>query len=149
MIVYTDKHKIPFQIDDDDFETVSRYSWFICGGYVAATIGKQPKQQLITLHNFLLGPAPKGFEWDHENRDRLDYRRHNLRPVTRVVQMRNRTPWNKTTGIAGVHEVTPGTWRVRISLDSKEIKHIGYFRSLEKAAEARFNAEEKYWGVNR
>ena len=26
-IMYTNKHKIPFMIDDEDEETVSRYSW--------------------------------------------------------------------------------------------------------------------------
>lgn len=42
--------------------------------------GQGSTQHLTT---FLLGPAPPGQVWTHANRDRLDYRRANLRAVPR------------------------------------------------------------------
>lgn len=33
MIVLTDKHHLPFEIDEADYEAVSRYAWHIVNGY--------------------------------------------------------------------------------------------------------------------
>lgn len=89
MIIYTKKHKIAFQIDEDDFEIVSRYTWCIQSkGYIRTAVpvfndeGERCGQRVMLLHNMLMGPAPAGYEWDHWNRDKLDNRRPNLRAVT-------------------------------------------------------------------
>lgn len=39
LICYTNKHKLPFQIDDDDFNIVSWYKWYIVDGYVKTRLG--------------------------------------------------------------------------------------------------------------
>lgn len=149
MILYTPKYNIPFQIDEDDFEMVSYYSWHIVNGYAHTMAGRQPNQYRIKLHRLLLGAPPEGLEWDHKNQDKLDNRRDNFRLATRSIQTRN-TPLqcNNTSGVRGVHKI--GTkWSVRIGDGFGERIVIGRFTSLEEAFEARLDAEEVFWGANR
>lgn len=148
MIVYTDKHRIPFQIDEQDYEAVCRYSWCIGGaGYPQTHIGKGATLRTIRLHMFLLGPAPDGMEWDHEKRDRLDNRRSKLRAVTRQINRRNTGPRpSNTTGVTGVKRIKGirDRWRASIKIAGRE-KHLGYFQSVEEAAAARHAAEQEMW----
>jgi len=88
MVVHTNKHHIPFLIDDDDWSRVKQRKWYISGGYPATATPAGP----LPLHLFLLGRAPKGFEWDHINRNKIDNRRQNLRMVTSLVNRMNRGP---------------------------------------------------------
>lgn len=56
---------------------------------------------------------------------------------------RNKTMKNNCTGYTGISFVN-GKYRVRIQINKKSI-HIGYFNNLDKAVEARKEAEEKYF----
>jgi hypothetical protein len=89
MVVYTNMHRVPFQIDEEDYRAVSRYKWHVLSStsnYIATTIqGDQ-----LLLHQLLLGPAPEGMLCDHENRDTMDNRRANLRFVTLGDNLKNR-----------------------------------------------------------
>ena len=138
MVCYTNKWQIPFQIDEADYLLVIKYTWNINRGYVRCSAAGR-------LHNILLGPAPEGMEWDHENRDRLDNRRKNLRLVTAIVNRRNKTPrHDNTTGISGVcWKEDMKRWRATLSN-----KHLGYFPTVEEAIQARRKAEIKYWAKN-
>lgn len=151
MIVYTDKHRVPFQIDEDDYEAVSHYSWHIeDSGYPRTHVGKRPTACKLLLHAFLLGRAPEGFEWDHINRDRLDNQRHNIRIVTHTVNTRNvgLSRRNKS-GVKGVNwDTWRGKWRASIRNGGPKI-HVGYFDILTEAIAARLTAEQELWGENR
>jgi len=144
VICYTDKHKIPFQIDDDDFVIISNYTWHVNSGYVKTHIRTITGQRTISLHLLLLGKAPEGKEWDHENRDRLDNRRANLRIITHLVNMQNRPKQvNNTSGVKG-GRFQNGKWYVEIRVNG-EILQIGEFINLEEAIVAREQAEQFYW----
>jgi len=149
MIVLTDKHKIPFQIDPEDYEAVSRYPWCIGGpGYPFSKTGKYPNDTAITLHQFLLGKAPPGLEWDHINRDKLDNRRANLRAVTRSINGRNiGLRRHNTSGVTGVYWFKPiKRWYARINVGKgRKYVHLGYHPSYEAAVAARKAAEALYW----
>lgn len=142
MTLYTNKNRVPFQIEVGDFESVFRYTWSLSkNGY---PITNAPRAKL--LHNFLMGRAPDGFEWDHENKDKLDNRRKNLRAVTRAINMRNRIRGDCPIGIPGVYPTRFGTWKVHIGIGgSGKYKFVGTFKTLDAAIEARRNAERKYW----
>lgn len=94
VVVLTDKHRVPFQVDEGDHEGVSHYAWHIDGaGYPITTCGKWPTRRPVRLHVFLLGPAPAGLVWDHVNGDKRDNRRANLRAVTNQVNtLKGRAP---------------------------------------------------------
>src|SRR5689334_2630750 len=90
VVLLTDKRKQPFIVDADDVEAVSRYPWALSNGYPRTRIGKGATGRSLKLHQFLLGKAPAGLEWDHINRDKSDNRRCNLRLVTPRENKQNR-----------------------------------------------------------
>lgn len=137
MVLYTTKHRIPFQIDEADYEVVSRHTWHVhTDGYVRT--GRN-----IRLHTLLLGKAPHGLEWDHENRDKLDNRRDNLRAVTHAVNGRNRgANWTSLSGVKGVYPTATGRYYAQLRRGGWCI-HLGSFDTLEEAAAARAVAEER------
>lgn len=126
--------KAEILIDEEDFEKIVSYSWWVKpSGYVYT----QVKKKTIYLHRFLMG-AKAGQELDHINRNKLDNRKANLRFCTRSQNNMNKS---------GVRGVTPfrGKWRVRIKKDRKEM-HVGVFNTYEQAVEARQITERSIFG---
>lgn len=92
-----------------------------------------------------------GLEIDRIDSDK-DYFPENCRWVTHKANSRNRKARsNNTTGVAGVYERKlkgGGTsYRASIATDNGKI-NLGTFRTIDEAAEARREAELKYWGFN-
>ena len=68
-----------FLISPEDRDRVAQYEW------VPDKLGyyRRKDNLAITLHRFIAGNAPEGFEIDHINRNPGDDRRENLRWATR------------------------------------------------------------------
>jgi hypothetical protein len=153
VIVYTDRDKIPFIIDDDDWEIVKHYSWCIdSDGYPKTKVGfgrVNSTRKPMRLHILLLGKAPEGLEWDHRDKNQLNNRRTNLRAVTHTTNVRNaRKQLINASGVNGVtiHHRRAGLqcWKARISVNGHMI-YLGLFDTLEAAIEARSKAQSLYW----
>ena len=142
MICYTNKHKIPFQIDEEDFERVKLFTWNVNNkGYIVA-------KNIGLLHIFLYGYAPIGLEWDHINGDKKDCRRKKMRQVTHQFNMLNKgARCNSLTGYPGVNPTAKG-FRAAIMINGKGIR-LGNFDTLEEAIIVRKAAELKYYGLIR
>ena len=132
-------------VDDDDFDFLSQWKWSfndlgyaVRFKYIGRVQGK-PKYSPIYLHR-VINNTPDGFETDHINRDSLDNRKENLRRATKSQNGRNKyADKRNTSGIRGVSFYSrTQKWRVRISVDKKELS-FGYYENLE---EARMVAEE-------
>lgn len=64
---------------------------------------------------------------------------------TRVGMLRSKVRSDNRSGFKGVCRVPKGDrWRAYISLQGKRV-HLGYFDTAEEAAEARAEAEERYF----
>lgn len=130
------------KIDLDDLDRVSSKIWSLQNkGYIAH--GAPP----LYLHRFIMN-AEQGLDVDHINGDIKDNRKSNLRICSHACNTRNRvnTQCRNTTGITGVRVYKPnGKFIARITVDKKVI-HLGYFDSLERAIEARLDAEKTYFG---
>src|SRR6266542_1117102 len=144
MVLYTRKHRIPFQIDEEDFELVSRYTW--CGAkdcdnpYPVTTV----EGHYTLLHVLLMGPAPRGFYWDHRNRDPRDNHRSNLRLVTPSISLRNTgLRSDNTSGVRGVYWAKGDRCWVAFIGDKRRNQpgRLGSFHSFEDAVAARLVAE--------
>ena len=152
MICYTNKHKIPFQIDEEDYESVSQYLWYInAQGYPATTIkiyNKFYTSGQLRLHEFLGNKAPRGLVWDHKDRDKLNNHRLNLQLVTRKVNNRNqKIKANNNTGVKGIKYFPKSKWYL-VTICGNEFERVGKFRTLEEAVSARKAAEIRHWGQN-
>lgn len=126
-------------IDVEYIDIVKDYKWSYSYGYVR-------NNQVGLLHRFIMNP-PDDMVIDHINRDRLDNRRHNLRICTIEQNNKNCSKRsNNTSGIIGVNwEKRRNKWRAEISINGKN-KFLGYYTTLEEAAEARRQAEIEYYG---
>lgn len=158
MIVYTNLHHLPFQIDAEDYLAVSYYRWYF-GNYIQTTIPKYQEKngqfeqvgyQTLLLHIFLLGKLSDGLRWDHIDRNRFNYQRSNFRQVTAAGNARNRSPNpDNFSNFTGVYwEFSVSKWRAFINVNRKCIK-LGSFDDISEAVNARLDAEAKYWGSNK
>lgn len=141
LTLYTKKHKIPFQIDSLDFDKVSGHTWCI-DTYPATKI----KGERLRLHEFIMGKAPKGLEWDHIDKDKLNNKRDNLRLVQHIVNTWNQNKkYTNTSGVSGVSwQKDRERWYSYITVRGK-MKSLGRHRTMDGAVNARREAETKYW----
>lgn len=142
MIVYSDRKRVPFEIDDDDYESVSHYFWRINRyGYPVTDVGRYKfGRRVVSLHLFLLGPAPENLEWDHRDRNKLNNGRDNLRAVTHHENLLNiGLPKNNKSGVCGVRKAGK-KWMAQISFNGRCI-YLGTFSRFEMACSKRWAAE--------
>lgn len=74
------------QVDPDDFDHLSKHSWYYKDGYALAKInGKETR-----MHRLVMRENDPLKVVDHKNRDRLDNRKENLRVFTPRQNANNR-----------------------------------------------------------
>lgn len=132
-------------VDDDDYESLSKHKWYLHKG--GAVHHRSAAEKVIFMHRRILNP-PQGMCIDHINGNKLDNRRVNLRVCTsgENSQHRIKLPHHNTSGVLGVswHKHLQ-KWQVRINV-KKQCVCLGYFSRLQDAAQARREAEQKYFG---
>ena len=120
-------------IDDDDYDTISPYAWYLSGHtgetYVVTHL-------LGRLHRVLLGTdAPMV---DHWNGNHLDNRKINLRPCASSQNQHNgRRPRGlRTSKFKGVHlHAANQKWIAQIMIEKEKV-YLGSFNTQEQAAQA-------------
>jgi hypothetical protein len=136
------------QIDDDDFERASKYSWhvgFNFRGKAWYAKGRvNGKQQY--LHRFIIN-APTGVQVDHRNHNTLDNRKKNLRLCTRQQNAWNqrRKSVNKSGYIGVSYDVKHRFYVAQIRIKGQKV-FLGYFADPKKAANAYLVAAKKSRG---
>lgn len=129
-------------IDLCDVERVSRCKWRYAGHGYAQTHDEGG----VTLHQLIMGPSPVGKEIDHENRDKLDCRRNNLRFITHQENILNKE-YDYYVGVVGRrYGVSTNTrWQAMINVNGRQIA-LGSFSSREEAVKVRKKAEVEFYG---
>lgn len=129
-------------VDDKDFDWLNQWKWYFDSSTGYAT-RKDPNK--VYLHR-LINNTPQGKQTDHINRDRLDNRRENLRTVTPTLNMQNSSTRNTNkSGFKGIwFWKQRNKWEVSITANYKKI-HLGLFKDIKDAIEARRKGEELYW----
>src|SRR5699024_8673641 len=94
------------------------------------------------------GPIPKGMHIDHKCYTRACCNVAHLRLATHAENGRNRSGEyaNNTSGYRGVSwRKRAGKWEAQLTLDGRG-KHLGYFTSVEEAADIVRAAREELYG---
>lgn len=138
------------QVDNEDYENLSRYKWCakLSRNAVYAvrnsSIKNGAKKRTIHMHREIMHPA-SGLVVDHINGDTLNNTKSNLRVCTHKENIRNaRLHIDSNSGFRGVSFMkSKGKYRARITKDYVEY-HLGLFSKIEDAVRARLDAEKGY-----
>jgi hypothetical protein len=135
-------------VDDDDYEYLSQYRWYLnTEGYAIREIWTGNKRrERVRMHREVM-KTPKGVEVDHVNGNRLDNRKINLRHCTRSQNNRNSAVRSdNNTGYKGValHRHS-GLYHATINVDGRQIS-LKYHKTPEGAARAYNKAAVKHFG---
>lgn len=135
-------------VDDEDFEYLSQYRWFLQSTkelYVQRH-NNEKKRGKIYMHREILRCLP-GVMIDHINGNSLDNRKCNLRAATNSQNMANQPKQKRNLcrfkGICV--DKKNGGWRAQISING-ETKNLGHFLDDESAARAYNDAARKQFG---
>ncbi len=139
-----------FYIDLEDYERVSGFVWRKnSDGYFETTLYYSDEKETLRLSRFIMNVYDERIV-DHENHDKSDNRKNNLRVCNDAESVRNRGLFkNNTSGKTGVvWNKKNSVWIARITVDYKRI-HLGCFYNYNDAVKARIEAEIKYFGEYR
>lgn len=123
-------------VDDEDFEALAQYRWFVSQGHSGFYAVRHVRQEsggwkIGKMHRIIMN-APKGATVDHINGNTLDNRRCNLRFATHGQNRANsKLNKNKTTAFKGVCREGK-RYRAQITHHS-EVIYLGLFDTPEKA----------------
>lgn len=149
-IGYTSKGE-EFYFDLDDYDLIKDYYWSLKNdqghgrGYVVS--------QKIKMHRLILGilEHPEIIP-DHENRNKQDNRKNNLRIATQSQNTANGSlRSNNTSGVIGVYHVKnkeyPNYSKWNAKIEKNGITYdLGIFETFEEAIKARLMAEKEIFG---
>lgn len=137
-------------VDDEDFEELSKYRWYLSrSGYA----NRHPKmingvrRGKISMHRQVMDMVPSGKMPDHINGNRIDNRKSNLRLATPSQNTINSSLYtNNTSGFKGVSWWnSANSYTARIQVNGKRL-FLGYFKSVDDAARAYREAAIKHFG---
>lgn len=139
------------QVDDADFEWLSKWKWQAHKGKKDTTFYAM-RGSGIRMHRQIMD-AKRGELIDHEDRNGLNNQRNNIRPATHSQNRANSTKRkNSNSKYIGVYLCKASNrqgklyayWRISISHNGK--RYSGHFKSEENAAIAYNILAEKYFG---
>lgn len=122
----------PLIYDESDAEFIESSAWCLTNGYPS----RRRKGRIEYLHVLLL-PVGKGKEVDHENRNKMDARRCNLRALTHKQNTQNLPLSSRNrSGYRGVSQCArSGRWKANVRFADRQ-RFLGRFDTPEQAAEA-------------
>jgi hypothetical protein len=131
-------------VDASDYEYLMQWNWCaqarLRDGEGSFYVARKDSSGKKYMHRIITA-APEGMDVDHINHDGLDNRRHNLRVVTRSVNLMNQLPTGRnTSGTIGVYwHKASGKW-----MAAAAGKYLGLFAEKSDAAGARAKYEELF-----
>jgi hypothetical protein len=120
-------------VDAADYEWLNQWTWHLQNGYAV----RRENNKVISMHRQIM-QAPKGMEVDHQNRNKLDNTRENLRVCTRAENAQNRhKPRNTSSRFWGVSYIKDRAKYRAFVCYQGEVVFCGCFTDELEAARAR------------
>lgn len=131
-------------IDSEIASLVASRKWCLDShGYPIINLGGKSVRLFDVVMAHCVSEKPSGCYIDHINQDKLDNRVANLRFVTPQENARNMPlKSDNTSGYTGVSKTKNGTYRAYITIGGKQ-RNLGYYKTIEEAASARREAEDR------
>lgn len=126
------------KVDDEDYESLSRYTWHASPRYVTNTRKVSGKTRSVLMHRMVMGLSSGG-EIDHINGDRFDNRKENLRICSKSQNNMNRglSRKVKSSQYKGVsrHVYPSGyhAWFATVTKNRKVVYHKIFHLELDAA----------------
>lgn len=125
-------------IDDEDFDIISKYKWYIgTSGYAYRSVYINGKSKHIQMHRMIMNAAKNEYV-DHTNHNVLDNTRSNLRLCSKNQNQFNTKPrvGNYTSKYKGVnYDKYHNKFRAYINAYGKRY-YLGHYDSEDDAARA-------------
>lgn len=136
---------VEFCFSIEDFDLVSKFCWCLdnSNGYLVSRDSVANRK--IYMHKII---CQTDNQVDHINRNKLDNRRSNLRPVTQQEnRFNNSIRSDNTSGVIGVcwHNQA-SKWLAQIQVGNTHL-YLGVYDKFKDAVVVRLQAELKYFGV--
>jgi hypothetical protein len=146
-VIYTRKGQEIF-VDDEDYESLSQYVWWISEeGYASRSCRGTGRNRIVLMHRQIMGldEGDKALV-DHRNKIKHDNQRLNLRVCNKAQNAWNtgKTIFN-TTGFKGIYLRKSGRYGASIRHLGRNI-HLGTFDTAEEAHAAYCNAATQLHG---
>lgn len=133
-------------VDNEDYDRLSQYKWRLILGY--AVRDRQPGEagpRTISMHREIMR-TPKGYVCEHDNGNRLDNRKENLRSVTHGGAARHNKKALASSQYKGVSKLgRTNRWRAAIRSGGETI-NLGWYESEYDAAVAYNSAAVVIYG---
>lgn len=138
MKILLTKNKDRVLVDNEDYgRLVAMGGWYVDRrGYAITDKIINGKRTIIDMHRLLHTPAA-GFIVDHEDQNKLNNQKSNLRDATKSLNAFNSGMWkNNTSGYKGVSwSKQAKKWRAYINYNGKQL-HLGFFDDPKQAGKA-------------
>lgn len=140
---------LEFVLDDEDYERIQHFSWYIKDGKWAFRMLKTKAGRVnIAIGWDIIGIPPIGLTVDHIDRNPLNNAKHNLRFATKKQQRWNQEKYKKK-GFKGVYfdhfHRTKKPWMARTMINGKDM-YLGHYKTAEEASEAYYEAQKLHCG---
>lgn len=109
-------------VDEEDYEYLSQHKWYLSNGYAIS-------EKRVKMHRMILKAAP-GQLIDHQDRNKLNNQKYNIRIATKYQNVHNQQKRENTINkYKGVHYVKRiGLYQARCRMNLKD-HFLGYFTS--------------------
>jgi hypothetical protein len=131
-------------VSDCDYEFLMQWNWHFDGMYAARSENNKPR---IRMHKVIADRAGLQGEIDHEDRNKLNNQRNNIRGGTHSQNMANMDiRQDNSSGFKGVSwSRERQKWIAQISC-GRQVRRIGRFDTPIEAARAYDHAAERLFG---
>jgi predicted RNA methylase len=143
------------QVDEEDFEILSKHNWWICevkskrATVIQLSAQTEINGKTVKMHRMIMNP-PKGMDIDHADGNPLNNQKYNLRICNRQENLRNTNKYKRRKKCSSEYKGVSfhkkaNKWEAGLQVEGRR-KWLGLFESEIEAAKVYNKAALTYFG---